>query len=176
VGPVEEGLVNVCLLVRYATFAGQTKQIPEMLAAVAQWNPAFGRRLNGGVLMPETALAVAPVDTFRRAIPWDGISCVGDTAAMIPPLCGDGMAMALRSAEICAPLADAYLAGALTRSAWATLYTNQWQAEFASRLHVGRVLQRTLAAPGLAEGLLQLGQFVPGLVRLMVQATRGPHR
>ena len=176
VGPVEEGLVNVCLLASYAAFAGQTRRVPEMLAAVARWNPAFERRLRGGLLLPETALAVAPVDTFRRAAPWAGIPCVGDTAAMIPPLCGDGMAMALRSAEICAPLADAYLAGALTRSGWAAAYTNQWQAEFGSRLRVGRTLQRLLAAPGLAEGLLQVGRFAPALVRLLVRSTRGPQQ
>jgi menaquinone-9 beta-reductase len=175
VGPVEEGLVNVCLLAGYATFAGHAKQIPAMLDAVAKWNPAFGRRIAGGVLLPQTALAVAPVDAFRRATPWDGMGCVGDAAAMIPPLCGDGMAMALRSAEICAPLANAYLAGALTRNAWAALYSQQWQAEFAQRLRVGRALQRLLAAPGLAERLIRLGQVVPGLVKLLVRATRGAH-
>jgi flavin-dependent dehydrogenase len=94
---------------------------------------------------------------------------------MIPPLCGDGMAMALRSAELCAPLADAYLRGALSLADWATIYHQAWHSEFDRRLAIGRMLQRLVSMPGGADGLLRLGRLVPGLANYFVKATRGRH-
>jgi flavin-dependent dehydrogenase len=109
VSPVEGGRVNVCLLTSYTAFSQAGKRVETMFAAAATWNKALGQRLAGGCLLPETAITVAPVDVYRPATPWDGVACLGDAAAMIPPLCGDGMAMALRSTALCAPLAHAYL-------------------------------------------------------------------
>lgn len=173
VSPIEDGRVNVCLLADYTAFARAGRQIDQMLAAAASWNPALGRRLEGGSLVPATAVAVAPVDTGRAARPWDEIACLGDAAAMIPPLCGDGMAMALRSAELCAPLANAYLRGELSLAGWAEQYSRSWHREFASRLRTGRTLEWALSRPLLAAGLMRLGQFAPSLVSYLVQATRG---
>jgi flavin-dependent dehydrogenase len=173
VSPIENGGVNLCLLADYAAFARAGRQIESMLDAVVHWNPALGRRLADGVLLPGTGVAVAPVDTGRPATPWDEIACVGDSAAMIPPLCGDGMAMALRSAELCAPLADAYLRGALSLAGWAEQYCRLWQGEFAGRLRTGRALEWALGQPLLANGLICLGQVAPPLASYLVQATRG---
>jgi menaquinone-9 beta-reductase len=173
VSPIENDEVNLCLLADYAAFARAGRQVESMLAAVACWNPALGRRLAGGALLPGTGVAVAPVDTGRPATPWDEIACLGDSAAMIPPLCGDGMAMALRSAALCAPLAAAYLRGALSLAGWAEQYCRIWQGEFAGRLRTGRALEWALGQPRLAHGLIRVGQVVPALASYLVQATRG---
>lgn len=173
VSPVEDGRVNVCLLASYTAFARAGKRIESMLAACAAWNPAFGQRLAGGEFIADAAVAVAPVDVYRPAAPWAGIACVGDTAAMIPPLCGDGMAMALRSAELCAPLAHDFLAGSSSLSTWAECYTQAWHAEFDRRLRMGRLLQRLLSIPQAADGLIRLGRLFPSLATFFVGATRG---
>jgi flavin-dependent dehydrogenase len=68
------------------------------------WNPALNQRLAGGQIVPGSQVTVAAVDTAQPALPWDGFARLGDAVTLIPPLCGDGMAMALRSAELCAPL------------------------------------------------------------------------
>jgi flavin-dependent dehydrogenase len=173
ISPVEGGRVNLCLMASYAAFAQTNRQATAMLAAAAHWNPGLGRRLAGAKLLAESVVAVAPVDVYRPATPWAGVACVGDSAAMIPPLCGDGMAMALRSAELCAPLADAYLRGTLSLTDWAKTYQQAWHAEFDRRLAIGRLLQRVLSMPGGAEGLLWLGRSIPGLANYFVRATRG---
>lgn len=169
---IEDGRVNVCLLASYTSFAQAGKQVGAMLAMIAQWNPAFGARLGDGQIVHESIATVAPVDPYRPARPWDGIACVGDSAVMITPLCGDGMAMALRSAELCAPLADAYLLGRCSRAEWTAAYQRDWHAEFDRRLRLGRVLQRCLSRPWLANHLLRLGRTVPALAAYLVRATR----
>jgi flavin-dependent dehydrogenase len=173
VNAVEGGRVNVCLLASYAAFAQAGRQSAALLGAAATWNPALGERLAGATLLAPTIMAVAPVDPFRPAQPWDRVPCLGDTATMIPPLCGDGMAMALRSAELCAPLAHDFLQGTLTYDRWAARYTRQWHAEFDQRLRVGRLLQRLLDQPLAAEWLIRLGGRLPLLAGCLVKATRG---
>lgn len=173
INPVEEERVNVCLLASYPAFAQAGKRVDTLLAAAAAANPALGQRLRAGHPLPETATSVAPVDPYRPAVPWDGIACVGDTAVMIPPLCGDGMAMALRSAELCAPLAHAFLQGTLSLDGWAAAYANAWHAEFDQRLRLGRFLQKLLNIPSLTELCVGAGHLMPALGRYLVQATRG---
>lgn len=176
VAPVEDGRVNVCLLASREAFNQGGQQVQPMLEAAARWNPALGQRLAGGVPLPETGVAVAPVDVYRAAAPWDGVACVGDTAVMIPPLSGDGMTMALRSAELCAPLAHDFLRGRLSLPGWQDTYCRAWHQEFDRPLGVSRILQRILLAPGLGDSLIGLGRLVPFLAQRLVHATRGQLR
>lgn len=172
--PVEGGRVNLCFLLSYDTFRRAGQSVPAILAALADWNPVLGRRLAAGQLVDETICTVAPVDTGRPAAPWAEVACLGDTAVMLPPLCGDGMAMALRSAELCAPLAHAYLQGELSLAAWAAHYQEAWETEFNPRVWTGRLLQQLFALPWGADALVGLGRILPPLAAYMVHATRGP--
>ena len=175
--PVEGGRANLCLLLSYDAFRRAGQSVPATLAALADWNPALGQRLAAGQLLDETICTVAPVDTGRPATPWAEVACVGDTAVMLPPLCGDGMAMALRSAELCAPLAHAFLQGELSLAAWASRYQQAWQAEFSQRVRTGRLLQWLFAVPFLSDTMVGLGRVIPPLSTYFVNATRGslPH-
>lgn len=173
INPVEQERVNVCLLVSYAAFAQAGKRVDKMLAAAACANPALGQRLAAGHALPETAVTVAPVDPYRAAAPWDDIACVGDSAVMIPPLCGDGMAMALRSAELCAPLAHAFLQGSHSLSGWGERYGKSWHAEFDQRLRLGRILQKIFNVSLLTDLSISVGRLMPTLGAYLVQATRG---
>jgi flavin-dependent dehydrogenase len=173
VAPVEDKLTNVCLLTTPAAFAKAGKDILTMIEQVSHWNPALGRRLSGGRPLPGTAMAVAPVDTGRTASPWAGVACVGDTAVMLPPLCGEGMASALRSAELCAALAHDFLQGKLSLEAWEASYRSAWHSTFNRPLRLARFLQVGLNTPLLSDVLLGVGSLLPPLADLLLQATRG---
>ena len=139
----------------------------------AMRTPAFGERLRGAEALQETVCAVAPVDTGRRGRPWESLPRVGDAAAMIPPFCGDGMAMALRSAEMLAPLMDGYLR---SESSWheaGRRYERAWHRERDRRLLIGRVLEQMLVRHGIAEALIGLGRGLPSVVDVVVRGTRG---
>jgi flavin-dependent dehydrogenase len=171
--PLENGHVNVCLLASRDAFARGGASIDAMLDAVQHWNPALGRRLAGGAVVPASKVAVAPVDTHKPSVPWAGVARLGDAATMIPPLCGDGMAMALRAAELCAPLAHAFLSGRCSLAAWEADYCQGWHREFDSTLRTGRRLQAALALPGVADALLLAGKLLPSGAAHVVKATRG---
>ncbi len=174
VNPVETGAVNVCLLASYAAFAAAGRSATAMLASIAQQNSAFGRLLSGAQMLENTACTVAAVDTGRPSLAWNGVACLGDTATMIPPLCGDGMAMALHSAALCVPYADAYLRGEIDLWEWERGYEAEWHAAFDGRLRTGRALQALLGSrvSGL---LLRLGRHLPVAADYFVRRDAWPH-
>ena len=81
--------------------------------------------------------------------------------------------MSLRSAELCAPLADAFLREELSLEGWGTYYQQVWQAEFERRVRTGRLLQQMLAVPLLTEAMVGVGRLAPPLATYFVNATRG---
>ncbi len=147
-----------------------------MLDRVTHLNPALGQRLQGSTPLLETEVAVAPVDTERQGTPWDTTACIGDAAVMIPPLCGDGQAMAFRSAELYAPLLDAVLHGHRSLADVRSTYTAAWHREFNGPVRTGRWLHALLNVRGLSDGMISLGQLVPALAQGLVRATRGRPR
>jgi flavin-dependent dehydrogenase len=170
--PIEDGRANLCMLVPRAAFAQAGSSVPAMIAAAMRANPALGRDLRGGHPLPGSEVAVAPVDTGQAGIPWDRFARLGDAAVMIPPLCGDGMAMALRGAELCAPLAHEFLRGDRTLASWEAAYRSAWHHEFDRPVRVGRRLQALLSIPGLGSALLGIGAVLRPLPAWLVRATR----
>lgn len=170
--PIEGGRANFCLLATTDAFRRAGQRIPAMLDAPIAANPALKRDLAGGERLPESMCAVAPVDTELVPELLDPCLRLGDAVAMIPPLCGDGMAMAIRSAELAVPLLDNALAGRCTLDTARQAYAVAWQRSFAGPLRTGRRLQRLLETPGLSGGLLGIGRLIPGLAQRLVLATR----
>ena len=129
--PIEDGSVNAAALLSRSEFAKAGKSVLSILEAAVQRNRRLAARLAAAVPSPGTQAAIAPVYLQRKPAPWDGFPRLGDSAAMIAPLCGDGMSMALRSAALCAPLADSYLRGNLSLQDWEQRFTQAILLEFA---------------------------------------------
>lgn len=170
--PIEGGLVNAAALLKREAYLNADKTVPGIIAAAALRNPKLNKRLTNAVPVPGTQAAVAPVDLNRKPLAWDMIPQVGDAAMMIPPLCGDGMSMALRSAHLCTPLADGYLRGEISLAGWQQQYTRSIQREFKRPLRWGRFLQALIGFPVMPRLLPGAAKLAPGLAAMLVQATR----
>jgi menaquinone-9 beta-reductase len=176
INPVEGDRANVCLLITATAFQAAGKSLACVLDMVAARHPLFAERLRGADAVAESECAVAPVDTQRQPAPWDaetGAACIGDTAAMIPPLAGDGMAMALRSAELCLEPAHAFLQGRLSLEGWAAAYSSAWQDEFGRRLRLSQALQSALTSRGLGDAMAAVGHRLPWAANWLLAGTRG---
>ncbi|MCR8630658.1 NAD(P)/FAD-dependent oxidoreductase [Paenibacillus radicis (ex Xue et al. 2023)] len=172
ISPIEGGLVNVAALLTQNAFRDSEKTILGLIDAAARRNSKLYQKLGQATPIDGTQAAVAPVGLSRKPNPWDMIPLIGDAALMIPPLCGDGMSMALRSARLSLPLADSYLRGELSLAMWQHRYALSIQREFKSPLRWGRFLQWLLGLPVMPRFLPGLANLVPGLASGMVQATR----
>lgn len=97
----------------------------------------------------------------------------GDTAGLITPLCGNGMAMAIHSAKILA----GYLVQA-HRQNWPRqqleqTYAAHWQRTFARRLWAGRNLQKLFGDEWLSGAAVGLLRNAKPVARFLVRQTHG---
>jgi flavin-dependent dehydrogenase len=159
----EDGSANICLAVRRSrlTEAGDAARL---LAHLADESPALGERLAAGGATPVEAIANVPYG-WRARDGADGLYRLGDQAAVIPSLAGEGMGIALAS-------------GLSAGQAWLRDGGHNaaaWQAWFAARA------ARPLAVAGvlraMAERPLPFAAFLPvaarlGLIDAVAAATR----
>ncbi|WP_150271372.1 NAD(P)/FAD-dependent oxidoreductase [Paenibacillus tepidiphilus] len=171
ISPIEEGKANVAALLTLDSVQGNGKSVPEILQTAAQTNFRLAERLTAGNPVPGSQVSMAPVHLSDLPEPWSEFPHIGDAMLMIPPLCGDGMSIALRSSLLCSGWTDQYLKGELRYDQWRTGYTGEANQEFTALLKRARRIQSLAFArtnrlyPGLA-------RVFPGLAKYVVKATR----
>ena len=170
--PVPGGRVNAAALLDPRAFGGGAPSAAAWIAAAARRHPGLAGRLDGARLVPGTEAAVSPVALDRRPLAWADVPLVGDAALRIPPLCGDGMSIALRSGLVCARLADRHLRGGMTEEAWRREYERFFRRECAGALRLGLLLQTVLGRPGAARLLFGIGRAMPEWAAAVVRRTR----
>lgn len=113
--------------------------------------------------------------SFAKKLPVEKhILMIGDTAGLIHPLCGNGMAMAIHSAKLCAELCDSYLKNNLkSRSKLEEQYTNLWKSTFQKRLLMGRILSYVLRNRKITNILFDLMVKFPSLLPNIIKNTHG---
>ncbi|MCZ8520490.1 MULTISPECIES: NAD(P)/FAD-dependent oxidoreductase [Paenibacillus] len=171
IAPVENGAANVAALLDKTAFAAAGLSAGELLLAAAAGHPQLREKLAAGAAVPGTEAAVIP-RLGRRPKAWDGCALVGDACVTIPPLCGDGMSMALRSALLCSGFADGFLRGSLSAGQWRVQYERRLLRDFAGPLRWGHLLQGLFARPALAGPLMAVARLAPLLPALLLRATR----
>lgn len=170
---VEGGRVNACLLARAAVLREAGRSYGALLAHMGAGNAALAARLRGAEPLLPRPLAVGQVAFGRKELAVREVLTVGDAAALIAPLCGDGMAMALRGAELLAPLLLEHLGAGGAFAALAAAYQRRFDAEFRRRLALGRLLQAGLLRPGVTALGLRALCGAPALGAWLIRATRG---
>lgn len=170
--PIEHGRVNACLIADARLLKEAGGRPEALLDRVLAANLRLASRMAS--LRRCTAFEAVSQITFSSKGVFAGDVCmVGDAAAMIAPLCGDGMAMALRSAEILAPLAAGHLRGDLGAAEFRHRYEVAWRQAFHMRLRLGRWLHAAYHRPILAGAGVQACRMVPALASALIRLTRG---
>jgi len=173
VAPIESGRWNVCGLATRAAFEAAGATLPKLLGWAGERNAALGSRL-AALASDGRALAVADLDFDRRAPVAESHLQIGDAAAGIAPLAGDGIGMALASAALADAWLGSRLAGPIDERAMLAGYARDWRRTFRRRLAVGTVLQELFLAPRAAGAMLKLLGVFPGLTDRLVRETRDP--
>ncbi|MDH3605036.1 MAG: NAD(P)/FAD-dependent oxidoreductase [Candidatus Tectomicrobia bacterium] len=170
---VEDGRTILCLLTETAAFRRTGANGDRFGAEVMAQNPLLGERLSALRPAWSSAFAIANLAFGPRALTASDVLMVGDAAASISPLCGDGMSMALRAAELLAPLADRFLAGDWPSREMVQTYQQHWRQEFSRRLWVGRGLQKIFLTPSWGPVAMVLLHLFPKLGQRLIDWTRG---
>lgn len=150
----EDGSANVCLALRKSLLAGAGGDPRALLDRLAAEHGAFGERMAFAAPdLPIDSIGAVPYGWLARDTE-PGLYRLGDQAAVIPSLAGEGMAIALAS-------------GAAAAQAWLANETAQtYQRRFARRV------RRPLAAAGV---VWRFGERAAG-ARAIAALTRGAPR
>ncbi len=98
------------------------------------------------------------------------ILMAGDSAGLITPLCGNGMAMAIHGAKL---LSESILHKFNDRHLVEITYQNAWTEHFQERLWIGRNVQRLFGNEVVSEIALSTMKTIKPLLRTIIKATHG---
>ena len=173
VSKVENDTINICYLVDYETFK-KHKNIEEFQSEVIYKNPNLKAIFESCTLLFEKPLTISQICFEKKSAVENHILMIGDTAGLIHPLCGNGMAMAIHSAKIASELIIDFSNNRInSRKELEEKYTQQWNLNFKSRLAMGRFLSKILQHEKLASIFMQLLVIFPFMLPKIIQKTHG---
>ncbi|MBB1194336.1 FAD-dependent oxidoreductase [Flavobacterium sp. SOK18b] len=173
VSKVENDIINICYLADYETFK-QYKNIEEFQSNVLAQNPHLNVIFNKTKMLYEKPLTISQVSFEKKQAVENHILMIGDTAGLIHPLCGNGMAMAIHSAKIVSELIHEYYSNEIkSREELEEKYIQEWNFNFKERLKMGRFLSNILQKQKLSGVLMRLLSIFPFLLPKIIKKTHG---
>ncbi|MFT3796287.1 NAD(P)/FAD-dependent oxidoreductase [Flavobacterium sp.] len=173
VSKVENDIINICYLADFPTFKAY-KNIDEYQKEVLYQNPELKQVFENTEPIFDKPMTISQISFDKKDCVENHILMIGDTAGLIHPLCGNGMAMAIHSAKIASELIGQYFNGAITsRESLEKQYTMTWNKQFSSRLRIGRWLGSLLQRQTLSEWALNVVAFFPSLLPKIIRHTHG---
>tara|TARA_R110000751_G_scaffold146601_2_gene250919 strand:+ start:171686 stop:172822 length:1137 start_codon:yes stop_codon:yes gene_type:complete len=173
VSKVEDDSINVCYITNFEAFK-QYKNIDEFQRKVLYKNTALKSVFENTTSVFEMPLTISQI-SFETKNPIENhmLMC-GDTAGMIHPLCGNGMSMAIRSAQMASLLIIQFFNGAIKdREALEKQYLREWNTEFKSRLTTGHIIAKLFSYNKLAEVLIRIVKTIPSILPQIIKRTHG---
>lgn len=173
VSKVENDIINICYLADYTTFK-QYKNIEEYQQNVLYKNKHLKSVFENSTLLFEKPLTISQISFDKKQAVENHILMIGDTAGLIHPLCGNGMAMAIHSAKIASELIlDFYTDKKISRELLEKKYQKEWNKNFGKRLFMGRILARILTHKNITNILVSVAASFPGLLLAIIKQTHG---
>ena len=160
----EDGSANLCLAISRARLAAAGGPVP-LVRALCEESPRLGERIGGDI--PEAWEAVAGVPYGWRARDTEpGLFRLGDQAAVIASLAGDGIAVALASGEAAAAAFLAEGPGASSD------YQRAFSRTARRPVEVAEALRHAAGRRATRSAMMGLVRLVPSLAGFAAKLTR----
>jgi flavin-dependent dehydrogenase len=173
VSKVENGIVNVCYLTTFKSFK-EVGDIDIFQKEVLSKNKHLKRVFEEGRCLWEKPLTISQISFNIKEPVKNHILMIGDSAGMIHPLAGNGMAMAIHSASLVSEILIAHqISNPLHRENIERSYRHSWNNQFKDRLQVGRIIQKLLLSPKASKISLGVAKLFPGIVPAIIKKTHG---
>ncbi|HET8830083.1 MAG TPA: NAD(P)/FAD-dependent oxidoreductase [Pelobium sp.] len=175
ISKIESDLYCLCYLAENK-YLKQFGGIPEMEKNILHQNPQLRSLFTNSDFVWEHPETINEISFRKKSLVETHILMCGDTAGMIAPLCGNGMAMAIHAGKILAERIVQLCSNGLSsekRLQLETSYTQTWNKEFATRLEVGRAVQRLFGNTILTEMAVSSLKNFPALTKKILKQTHG---
>lgn len=169
---IEEKKTTLCYLTHRDNLR-RFKSIREMEEAVLFTNPNLSRIFQEADFLFDKPEVINEISFATKAPVENHVLLAGDSAGMIAPLCGNGMAMAIQSARILVRELIPFCNGVTTRDLMEQRYTLTWNQHFRHRLWLGRQVQRLFGKEFTSRIAVSLVMNIKPLASAIVKNTHG---
>ncbi|WP_299014915.1 FAD-dependent oxidoreductase [uncultured Polaribacter sp.] len=173
VSKVENNAINLCYITSFSAFK-KYKNIPDFQEQVVFKNKFLKEIFKNSKPNWEQPLSISQISFATKKPVENHILMSGDAAGMIHPLCGNGMSMAIQSAQMASKLILNYLNGTVKdRKTLEKQYIRQWNKKFSLRLKAGHFIAMLFRKDKIASFLLQVLKKLPFLLPKIIKQTHG---
>ena len=173
VSKVENNAINLCYITNYTSFK-KYKNIEDFQEQVVFKNKFLKGIFQNSEAIFEKPLTISQISFETKKPVENHILMCGDSAGMIHPLCGNGMSMAIQSAQLASVLILNYLNGDLnSRKELEKQYIRKWNKKFGVRLKAGHFIAMLFRKDKIAAFLLEILKKLPFLLPLIIKQTHG---
>ncbi|MFC7357168.1 FAD-dependent oxidoreductase [Jejudonia soesokkakensis] len=166
---IESGWVNACYLATVSSFK-KYKSIETFQKKRLSENKHLKHFFETAILKFEKPLTISQISFEEKEPVENHIFMVGDSAGLIHPLCGNGMAMAIHSAKL---FSELFIQNKQGRATLEETYANAWNNTFSGRLKAGRRIQKLLLNPYSSAISYRVIRLFPSLIPWIIQKTHG---
>ena len=169
----EQGYVNFCYLATYQSFK-KHKNVENFNRVVIAENPFLKDFLNQATPVFEQPMSIAQVSFDQKGPVENHMLMCGDSAGLIHPLCGNGMAMAIHSAKMASEaILRCFSSKTTSRQEIEKEYRKRWRNEFWRRLWMGRQLQRLFLSQTFSDLAMNTIANSEIMLQKMIRQTHG---
>ena len=169
---VEDKKTTLCYLTHRDNLK-QHKNILSMERAVLFKNPLLRRIFTESEFLLEKPEVINEVSFVTKSPLENHILMAGDSAGMIAPLCGNGMAMAIHSAKILSDLITKYWKENQSREWLEQNYVESWNRHFKKRLWMGRQVQKLFGNSITSQLAVNMAINIRPLANAIIRNTHG---
>ncbi|MEP5612666.1 MAG: NAD(P)/FAD-dependent oxidoreductase [Cyclobacteriaceae bacterium] len=172
VSKIENDTYNLC----YLSHRDNLKQFGEIAAmekSLLHKNPYLKNIFTESDFLFEKPVVINEISFAKKEPVFEHILMSGDSAGMITPLCGNGMAMAIHSSKILSDLGGRFLMGQMDRGEMETEYVAAWNASFSARHWAGRKIQGLFGSASSSEFAVTLGRTFRPVAKFLMSKTHG---
>ena len=173
ISQVENGILNLCYLVKYESFK-EVGDVARFNREVLCKNPYLNQFISDATPLFDHPLSIAQISFGKKTLVADHILMCGDSAGMIHPLCGNGMAMAIHGAKLASEQVFEFLKNpSKSRKEMEICYQRQWDKYFKKRIWLGGRLQALMLHTKWSNFGLQLATNSKVLLETLIKRTHG---
>jgi len=172
---IENDRYNLCYLYKKNP-AVEFSSIPELEQKVLFKNPVIKNIFSKSEFLFDEPEVINEISFASKRLIEKHILMCGDSAGLITPLCGNGMAIAIHSGKLLSELIPAGKLNSITltqrldiESSW----QKTWNDHFRNRLNWGRKIQAFFGRAALTGMAIQSIHRIPRLERFLIAKTHG---
>jgi len=172
VSKVENNVINICYIANYEAYKSH-KNSEDFQKDVLSKNPNLKKIFENATLIFDKPLSIGQISFDKKEAVENHILMIGDTAGLIHPLCGNGMAMAIHSAKIASEVVFSYYESKCSRTSLEEQYIKKWKFNFEKRLKAARFLANILQKPRISSILMRTLVKLPFVLPIIIKKTHG---